>query len=66
MRLVIDTETGLYYYGARYYNLATALWLGVDPLNNIQSKLFFVPPGEKKYVETNSPSLSHGIDYFIH
>ena len=28
----LDTETGLYYYGARYYNPATSLWLGVDPL----------------------------------
>ena len=28
----LDVETGLYYYGARYYNPATALWLGVDPL----------------------------------
>ena len=28
----LDAETGLYYYGARYYNPATALWLGVDPL----------------------------------
>ena len=28
----LDSETGLYYYGARYYNPATALWLGVDPL----------------------------------
>ena len=28
----LDTETGLYYYGARYYNPSTALWLGVDPL----------------------------------
>ena len=28
----LDTETGLYYYGARYYNPTTALWLGVDPL----------------------------------
>ena len=30
----LDTETGLYYYGARYYNPATALWLGVDPLTS--------------------------------
>ena len=30
----LDTETGLYYYGARYYNPNTALWLGVDPLTN--------------------------------
>ena len=28
----LDAETGLYYYGARYYNPSTALWLGVDPL----------------------------------
>ena len=28
----MDAETGLYYYGARYYNPSTALWLGVDPL----------------------------------
>ena len=28
----LDAETGLYYYGARYYDPATALWLGVDPL----------------------------------
>ena len=28
----LDTETGLYYYGARYYDPSTALWLGVDPL----------------------------------
>ncbi|MCQ2335640.1 MAG: RHS repeat-associated core domain-containing protein [Paludibacteraceae bacterium] len=28
----LDAETGLYYYGARYYDPTTALWLGVDPL----------------------------------
>ena len=28
----LDTETGLYYYEARYYNPVTTLWLGVDPL----------------------------------
>ena len=28
----LDSETGLYYYGARYYNPVTTLWLGVDPL----------------------------------
>ncbi|MDX2069123.1 MAG: toxin TcdB middle/N-terminal domain-containing protein [Haliscomenobacter sp.] len=26
-----DEETGLYYYGARYYNPATSQWVGVDP-----------------------------------
>ncbi|MFV0290221.1 MAG: RHS repeat domain-containing protein [Mangrovibacterium sp.] len=27
-----DSETGLYYYGARYYNARISLWYGVDPL----------------------------------
>jgi uncharacterized protein RhaS with RHS repeats len=28
----LDEETGLYYYGARYYNPATSVWLSVDPI----------------------------------
>jgi RHS repeat-associated protein len=28
----LDTETGLYYYGARYYDPKMSLWLSVDPL----------------------------------
>lgn len=28
----LDYETGLYYYGARYYDPKTALWLNTDPL----------------------------------
>ena len=28
----MDSETGLYYYGARYLNPVTSLWYGVDPL----------------------------------
>jgi RHS repeat-associated protein len=28
----LDSETGLYYYGARYYDPKTSLWYGVDPL----------------------------------
>lgn len=28
----LDEETGLYYYGARYYNPKTSIWLSVDPL----------------------------------
>ncbi|WP_436500233.1 SpvB/TcaC N-terminal domain-containing protein [Actinokineospora sp. HUAS TT18] len=27
----LDAETGLYYYGARYYNPRTQLWAGADP-----------------------------------
>ena len=28
----LDEETGLYYYGARYYNPELSLWLSVDPM----------------------------------
>jgi RHS repeat-associated protein len=28
----LDEETGLYYYGARYYNPRESVWLSVDPL----------------------------------
>lgn len=28
----LDAETGLYYYGARYYDPKISQWLGVDPL----------------------------------
>jgi hypothetical protein len=28
----LDEETGLYYYGARYYDPRISIWLGVDPL----------------------------------
>ncbi|MFV0530053.1 MAG: RHS repeat domain-containing protein [Flavobacteriales bacterium] len=28
----LDEETGLYYYGARYYEPRISLWLSVDPL----------------------------------
>ena len=28
----MDTDTGLYYYGARYYDPRVSLWLNVDPL----------------------------------
>jgi RHS repeat-associated protein len=28
----IDAETGLYYFGARYYDPKTSIWYGIDPL----------------------------------
>jgi RHS repeat-associated protein len=31
----LDEETGLYYYGARYYNPMVSVWLGVDPLASV-------------------------------
>ncbi|WP_128331148.1 RHS repeat-associated core domain-containing protein [Apibacter sp. HY039] len=29
----MDEETGLYYYGARYYNPRESVWLSTDPLS---------------------------------
>ena len=29
-----DEETGLYYYGARYYDPRVSLWISVDPISN--------------------------------
>ena len=31
----LDEETGLYYYGARFYNPSTSIWLSVDPLTEM-------------------------------
>ncbi|MFV0291573.1 MAG: RHS repeat-associated core domain-containing protein [Mangrovibacterium sp.] len=35
----LDEETGLYYYGARYYNPRVSLWYGVDPLAEKRSNM---------------------------
>jgi RHS repeat-associated protein len=32
----LDEETGLYYYGARYYDPKVSIWLSVDPLAEVQ------------------------------
>ena len=32
----LDQETGLYYYGARYYDPRASIWLSVDPLAEMQ------------------------------
>jgi len=31
----LDKETGLYYYGARYYSPRESIWLSVDPLAEV-------------------------------
>jgi RHS repeat-associated protein len=33
----LDEETGLYYYGARYYTPEVSIWLSVDPLAHLYS-----------------------------
>jgi RHS repeat-associated protein len=40
----LDEDTGLYYYGARYYNPRLSIWYGVDPLaifNPVMEKQFY-------------------------
>ena len=47
----LDEETGLYYYGARYYEPRTSVWLSTDPM---QEKY----PGFSTYVYTfNNPVM---------
>jgi len=35
----LDSETGLYYYGARYYTPELSIWLSVDPLSDERPSL---------------------------
>lgn len=34
----LDEETGLYYYGARYYEPRLSLWMSVDPISNFDPR----------------------------
>ena len=36
-----DSETGYYYFGARYYNSDLSLWLSVDPMADKYPSLYF-------------------------
>lgn len=62
----LDRETGLYYYGARYYDPTASLWLSVDPMANkypgwspfnytMQNPVKFVDPDGKQ----SELSISH-------
>ncbi len=42
---ILDSETGLYYYGARYYDPRTSVWQSADP-----ALLKFLPGAKIKYV----------------
>jgi RHS repeat-associated protein len=57
----LDEETGLYYYGARYYDPRTSLWQSVDPLAGrypswspynftLNNPLTFIDPDGRKVV----------------
>ena len=44
-RKELDEETGLYYYGARYYDPMISLWLSVDPLAGHPNQVDKTPYG---------------------
>ena len=50
-----DEETGLYYYGARYYEPRVSLWMTVDPISN------YDPKNSENYLngEHNGGILNH-------
>ena len=50
----LDTETGLYYYGARYYDPRVSLWLNVDPL--VKEERFYLIPEE----DDDTPLINGG------
>ena len=61
----LDSETGLYYYGARYYDPKVSSWLGVDPLTEEYSGLspyvycqnnpvIFIDPDGKAFIPADS------------
>jgi RHS repeat-associated protein len=49
----LDEETGLYYYGARYYDAMRSVWLSVDPLANKYPAL-----SPYAYVENNPLNMT--------
>ena len=74
-----DTETGLYYYGARYYNPMTSQWMSVDPkassYPNLSPYCFVVnnpvaftdPDGREVEIETvTHESGKYRTEYIFH
>ena len=59
----LDEETGLYYYGARYYDPRTSIWISTDPLQekypNI-STYAYVANNPVKYIDPDGKRI-----YFI-
>ena len=72
----LDEETGLYYYGARYYDPRTSIWISVDPLKgktlNVSSYVYcynnpvrYIDP-DGRYSEKWISDLSKGVYKFFH
>ena len=51
----LDEETGMYYYGARYYDPRLSLWMSVDPISN------YDPRNEENYLDGD-----HNLGVYFH
>ncbi|KMQ63855.1 hypothetical protein ACM40_03515 [Chryseobacterium sp. BLS98] len=73
----LDEDTGLYYYGARYYNPRLSIWYGVDPLaEKYPSWSLYVytfdnpvrftdPDGREGIVVSGQPGKSQNKEHFL-
>ncbi|ASK31926.1 hypothetical protein CEY12_18230 [Chryseobacterium sp. T16E-39] len=60
----LDEDTGLYYYGARYYNPRLSIWYGVDPLAEKypeMSPYVYTANNPVKYVDPDGRDFILGI-----
>jgi RHS repeat-associated protein len=60
----LDEETGLYYYGARYYTPEVSIWLSVDPLADkypSMSAFMYCAGNPMRYIDPDGRSFG---DYF--
>ncbi|MDY0216955.1 MAG: RHS repeat-associated core domain-containing protein [Bacteroidales bacterium] len=60
----LDAETGLYYYGARYYTPEIGIWLSVDPLSDKYPSLSpyaYCAGNPVKYIDPNGMEIG---DYY--
>ena len=59
-----DEETGLYYYGARYYDPRLSLWLSIDPkeekYSNVSTYCYVISNLLPLHPETSSNELVNG------
>jgi RHS repeat-associated protein len=75
----LDEETGLYYYGARYYDPRTSVWQSVDPLAEkypslstyayvANNPLKYIDPDGKKFVNFDAQGNYQGTtkDNWLH
>ncbi|MCK9311587.1 MAG: hypothetical protein M0P26_04825, partial [Bacteroidales bacterium] len=61
----LDEETGLYYYGARYMDPRTGVWLSADPLGEKYpgvSSYVYCYDNPVKFVDPNGSEIINGLD----